>query len=255
MVNEKVEVSARILSLGAPTEGVTVTLHDGDRMFDMELLSHIGADDAHFINVPFWPETCGLHEIVVKAVGGSAIGAQAVTTLDVPCDLESRSLKGVATLKPKRNWHGKDRADDHMKLTGRFILDQPINLRHAKVTIVSLLNEIFGRGELVNGVESMVLKPVSQRGKWKTVYVSEGHEPEVKLTLKQFRNGRLFMELHVKRSDIEQPDLCEGRLAKTTLETRLVIDDEINTPIVINAWEQWECKSNRNKRIRKLKLR
>jgi hypothetical protein len=87
------------------------------------------------------------------------------------------------------------------------------------------------------------------------VYVSEGHKPKVELELKQFREGRFFMELRVKKADIEQPDLCEGRLATTTIETRLVVDDEINTPILIDVLEKWKCKSYRNKGIRKLILR
>jgi hypothetical protein len=88
-VGERAVLVAQIFSLGAATEGVTVVVSDGDpqaggKAIDAEWLPHIRANGRHFVRVPFRVSTtCGLHKIVVEAVGGPTNKVKATTDLHV----------------------------------------------------------------------------------------------------------------------------------------------------------------------------
>jgi len=89
-VDEQVIVSAGIFSIGAPSPGVRVLFfdgrpEDGAKPFDVELLSHIRANDSHFLRVPYQPGVCGHREIVVEAVHAGTIEARDSVFLTVPC--------------------------------------------------------------------------------------------------------------------------------------------------------------------------
>ena len=89
--NEKIEIKA-ILSTGDQSEnGVAVLFFDGDpdagdEMFDMEMISHIRANEVYQLRVPFRPRTCGTHEIFVVAADGSSASPKSMAILEVDCE-------------------------------------------------------------------------------------------------------------------------------------------------------------------------
>jgi hypothetical protein len=87
-VGERALVTAQITSVDAPTRGATVVVSDGvaqagGRAIDAEWLPYIRANGTHFVRVPFRPTSCGLHTIVVEAVGGQASKVQASVDVEV----------------------------------------------------------------------------------------------------------------------------------------------------------------------------
>ena len=71
---------------------------------------------------------------------------------------------------------------DDLKVIGEFELDQQLDLRRTNVTVQSLLDEVFGEGELVDDVDSIVLAPqrtygYRKRSTERVVYVSSMPTP------------------------------------------------------------------------------
>jgi hypothetical protein len=88
LLNEQVQVSARLRAGAAPIDGLFVYFYDRsassrDRAFDVETISHIRADGEYEVRVPFRPTTCGPHSLVVVAHPERAANT---TTLEVTVD-------------------------------------------------------------------------------------------------------------------------------------------------------------------------
>jgi hypothetical protein len=70
LLNEKVSVSAMLHAGNQAIDGVSVKFYDGDpaqggKLFDVENVAHIRANEGHQVRVPFRAETCGLHTLYV----------------------------------------------------------------------------------------------------------------------------------------------------------------------------------------------
>jgi hypothetical protein len=70
LLNEKVSVSAMLHAGDQAVDGVSVKFYDGDpnaggKVFDVEHIAHIRANEAHQVRVPFRAESCGVHTLYV----------------------------------------------------------------------------------------------------------------------------------------------------------------------------------------------
>ena len=88
LLNEQVQVSARLRAGAAPIDGLSVFFYDGrgnasDPVFDVETISHVRAGGEYEVRVPFRPATCGTHTLLVVAHPGQAANQ---TTLEVRLD-------------------------------------------------------------------------------------------------------------------------------------------------------------------------
>lgn len=71
LLNEKVSVTAMLRAGDQALDGVSVKFYDGNpdaggKLFDVERVSHIRANEAHQVRVPLRPATCGRHTLYVK---------------------------------------------------------------------------------------------------------------------------------------------------------------------------------------------
>ncbi len=92
VLNQQVQVSARLRAGTAPLDGVSVYFFDGqenaDRPFDVESISHIRAGSEYEVRVPFRSTTCGTHTLVVETHPQRATNqATIVVTVDAPAAL------------------------------------------------------------------------------------------------------------------------------------------------------------------------
>ena len=88
LLNEQVQVSARLRAGAAPIDGLSVFFYDGrgnssDPVFDVETIGHVRAGGEYGVRVPLRLTTCGTHTLRVVAHPGQAANQ---TTLEVRLD-------------------------------------------------------------------------------------------------------------------------------------------------------------------------
>jgi len=101
-VDDEILVEADVWSIGARTEALAVTLNEGhpddtDQIYDIEIMSHVLADDSNKFSVLYQPKLCGERDLYLSAgpEGPSAPSAtMASITLNVICRPGDRNLDG-----------------------------------------------------------------------------------------------------------------------------------------------------------------
>jgi hypothetical protein len=79
---EKAVVAATLRSRRDAVRGVQVVFYDGDpqqggKVFDVDFVPHLRANDTYVVRVPFRPTACGRHDIFVVAdAGGEAVATE-----------------------------------------------------------------------------------------------------------------------------------------------------------------------------------
>ena len=261
MINEKVEVSALLSTSDEPADGVLATFYDGDpiangRAFEAELVPYIRANDVFQIRVPFCARTCGTHELFVVVGEGTDAPAQTKATLEVTCQ-----PLAVTKLVGKAYRVGSGRANASIGISGKFSFPGKLNFGKATLTLTSLLNE--EGTELVRGADGEQLLPLTltrnRKGKghsviFKTSPHKKGSKKVGVRVRLSTRNGRLKLNLRVRRAVIETPQLCRGTPATTAWEMRFRVDDGNNEPVEIKTMQEWQCRTDRKGTIRRLRL-
>lgn len=112
-VDETIDVSADVVSVGGETKGTVVELYDqlvfpgdwstprddGPSLFDLEHIAHLRADQSHQVRVPYRPKSCGLHELTFAAAPGTPNESAASKLLKVSCqDKLGRAERRLANL-------------------------------------------------------------------------------------------------------------------------------------------------------------
>jgi len=109
VLNQAVQLSARLRAGAAPLDGVSVYFADGrekvNRPFDVESISHIRAGAEYEVRVPFRPTTCGDHTLVVDTYPE---GATNQTTLVVTVDAAA-ALAELRRLTQRLDVHSRRR--------------------------------------------------------------------------------------------------------------------------------------------------
>lgn len=101
-VDDEILIEADVWSIGARTHALAVTLNEGhpddtDEIYDIEVMSHILADDSNKFRVLYQPKLCGERDLYLSAgpEGPSAPTAtMASVTLNVQCSPGDRNLDG-----------------------------------------------------------------------------------------------------------------------------------------------------------------
>lgn len=147
---------------------------------------------------------------------------------------------------------GSERDNGRVKIKGKFAFGGMLDLRTARVTIQSLLNE--AGVELVPGAEGVQLTPKQGAQERKAVFETPGGE-EPRVRVKLAVRGDMRLVARVRRATIAAPVGCSGMPMTTELALRLVVEDGQNEPVVIETVQPWECKTRRDGTVKTLRLR
>ena len=101
-VDDEIQIEADVRSIGARTQALTVTLHEGhpddtEETYDIEIISHILADDSNKFRVLYQPKLCGERDLYISAgpEGPSALTATMESiTLNVQCNPGDTNFDG-----------------------------------------------------------------------------------------------------------------------------------------------------------------
>lgn len=101
-VDDEILIEADVWSIGARTHALSVTLNEGhpddtDEIYDIEVMTHILADDSNKFRVLYQPRLCGERDLYLSAgpEGPSAPTAtMASVTLNVQCSPGDRNIDG-----------------------------------------------------------------------------------------------------------------------------------------------------------------
>lgn len=245
--NEKIEIKA-ILSTGDQSEdGVMVLFFDGDpdaggEMFDMELVSHIRANEVYQLRVPFRPHTCGTHEIFVVAADGRSTSPKSMALLEVDCE-------PLAVIDPegKVYLYGSIRNSATARIAGEIAYSGELNLDSATLTLNSLFKEA-GTELLKTPKEDaflpLTLEATPKGDETNAIFKTPpGEWPNIRVKISR-RNDRLKFVVRVHRMTLEAPRLCQGTPLITALETGFRVEDGNIEPVEIKTAQEWVCRVN-----------
>ena len=135
-------------------------------------------------------------------------------------------------------------------LDGRFTLTPAgdnLDLGGAGVTILSLLGEGGGAGELVDRVAAGPVHLVARPGGRSTSATFESQptsdRPRFRIQIEQRSAGLVDFTLKVDRATLSHdPLLCSSAQPSTTnVETGFVIDDGLHAPVTVATALAWKC--------------
>ncbi|MCB0139578.1 MAG: VCBS repeat-containing protein [Caldilineaceae bacterium] len=91
-INERIIISTNMQAVGAPADSIHIRFStegssDGGAIFDEEVLPHITANGIAPISVPYRPQRCGEHIIIVEARNAEGAVAQQSMTFSIDCPL------------------------------------------------------------------------------------------------------------------------------------------------------------------------
>ncbi len=185
-------------------------------------------------------------EIAVE-VGTAIRTAQTSTTVVVPCEPRSvTSAKGKA-------WLAHGRHPGSVQLAATFELTDKVDLRHAKLRIENVLEEIFGAGELVAGFGGpdapVELRRVGHSSKSFARFRSTGPHaaPYVAATLERRKGTQLALSLVVWGADVDGAEACTGRPSMTELVSNALLEDAGDLPLRLHVHGAWQCQKRRLK--------
>jgi hypothetical protein len=106
LLDQPVTLRVRHHARNTHFDSVLVLFSDGDpeqggRLFDMELIPRILANETFVTPVPFRPRACGAHELLIQAIptDGTAAPVTAQTTVDVTVDPIASTEALIATIQ------------------------------------------------------------------------------------------------------------------------------------------------------------
>jgi hypothetical protein len=268
-VHETVEVSARLRSGEQPVGPVLLFFHDGDpasgQAFEVEHVPFIEANASYLAKVRYQPRTRGVHDLVVVARAGeryvtAATQLEAVEPADPTCQnpltLAARHSGSVTAV-------GAAGQGAAMRMSAVVPLEGPLDLGAATVTVDRLAHELGGAQELIKGEDGagvlpLVLQARSTAGARHAVFETEpGARPALRLTLHRLRDDRLNVELRLRGAAIPAlPQLCNGDPPRTSLMARIsALDDGVNPPLVVPLEGSWECLTDSDGVVHRLRAR
>jgi hypothetical protein len=93
-VDDEILVEADVWSIGARTHALAVTLNEGhpddtDKIYDIEVMTHILADDSNKFSVLYQPRLCGERDLYISA-GPEGPSAPTATMFSIPLNVQCR---------------------------------------------------------------------------------------------------------------------------------------------------------------------
>src|SRR5262249_36252170 len=140
-------------AVGADLDNVTVLFYDGDpeqggKLFDMEQIPHIEANESFVTRVPYHTEVCGAHQLFVQAIpmDGEAPMTTDVNAVTVECPAPSFS---ITKFQGKAEKVGSGTNNGKLQVSGKVVGVSGLDLSTITLRLLDLLRESAGAGELV----------------------------------------------------------------------------------------------------------
>jgi hypothetical protein len=208
-------------------------------------------------------------ERAVAGLGGKVTAAQvdvllAQSRLFRSCLVDGQLAATVTALSGSATRVGDGTDSAQVKLAGRFTLSPAngtLDLAIARVTILALLAETDGVGELVDRVAAGPVQLVARKGSKPGAATYESQpttdRPGFRMDVKQRPGGVVEFDLKVDRAVLSRdPTLCSaGKPSTTPLVTRFTIADDLHPALAVATTRAWECVGRQPRTPSELKLR
>jgi hypothetical protein len=253
-------IGASHRAVGADLDNVMVLFYDGDpeqggKLFDMERIPHIDANENFVTRVPYHTGVCGAHQLFVRAIpmDDEAPMTADVNAVTVACPAPSFS---ITKFQGKAEHVGSRANNGKLQVSGTVIGVSGLDLSTTTLRLLDLVRESAGAGELVRDSFGPLLPlPLTARpgsnGK-SAIFETPASTitPQVRVELKQANPNKdeLDFSARIERVVIKAPQGC-GASAKGTvqLQTRFSLASQAREPVDITTQQPWQCKGDQLK--------
>jgi hypothetical protein len=245
---------------GGALDDVMVLFYDGDpaqggKLFDMELIPHIEANESFATRVPYITDVCGTHQVFVRAIpmDGTAPMTTDVRFVTVECPPPPLT---VSEFRGKAEPVGSGRNDGTLQLSGTVLGVGALDLSTTTLRLRDLLREIGGAGELLRDSFGPLLPLLLNAGAgskpkqaiFETSPSVLGAKAQVEIKQPDPNKSELTFRIKVEGVVLKAAQLCGSPAGGgTELRTRFTLDDGVHEPVEVSTEQPWQCKGNQLK--------
>jgi len=260
-LGESTALAAQVRTGGRDLKGgLEVVFYDGDplgggTLIGLQSLPHLKAQTMYDFRVPFTPQQCGQRTVYVVAGADTrhehTARLQPIDVKGADCEPPGPPLQ--IALAGSAEKVGSGGPNGKVSLHGKQPLGGALDLSTASLTLQNVLTEGNGAGELLhagNGASSLPQRLTARVGSTATQARFESApaaQPKFRVEVKNRDPKKGIVEVTLKAEDgvIAPSRRCAASSQRTSMTTRLTLDDGVH-PAQVLVWTQpWQCEGDR----------